>query len=235
MHVDSSARRWHRMRSAAYGSGILAASVIDADRIFESKARPTLADYEWITQLPFYRGQMAPIARWITGKVLDIGSSYGRFSSVSGDVVSLDIDRESLHRGVVLGNVRQPVEASATDLPFRPASFDTILCIGIIEQIPPISTPRFLDELTRVAKHGSHLVMVATSPYALFALLRIRLWGEHLHPSSPFRLRSSLLRRGWGPAGWISTGLVGMTRILPRTVAGPVPWARTITQLFVRS
>lgn len=202
--------------------------------VFDSVSRPGLTDYEFITQLPFYRGQRASVSRWIAGTTLDVGSSFGRLSRLGTHVVSLDLDREALVRGVEIGYIRTAVQGSALALPFHDESFDTVLCIGIVEHIPPSAMPPFLDEVTRVAKQGGRLVIVATSPYAPFALLRLRLWGERLHPYSPFRLRALLRRRGWLPEGWVSTGLLGVTQILPRTVSGLVPWARTIGQVFSR-
>lgn len=196
---------------------------------------PDFDDYEGITQLPLYRGQIVALARWVKGQVLDVGSSYGRFSALSPTIVSLDLDTRALLRGIELGNIHTAVRGSALALPFDSGTFDTILSIGVAEHVPLFMLSSFLEELTRVAKPGGRLVITATSPYAPFSLLRLSMWRDRLHPVSPFRLRSQLRRRNWRPLVWISTGLLGVTRLLPSTVTAPVPWARTVTQVFCRS
>jgi len=175
-----------------------------------------------------------PIGRWVRGVVLDVGSNYGRFSSLSESTISLDIDKRSLTRGIELGNIRSAVVGSAVDLAFKRECFDTVLAIGVTEHIPRSLMGRFLDELTRVTRLGGTLVIQTASPYAVFSLSRIRIWSDCLHPYSPFRLRRELRRRGWLHTGWISSGLVGITPVFPDTANGLVPWAVAVTQILVR-
>jgi SAM-dependent methyltransferase len=195
---------------------------------------PDYSNWESITMKPFYQAQLPMIGRWVRGKVLDIGSNYGRFSALSSAAISLDIDRRWLIRGIELGNIRRAVLGSGVALAFKGECFDTVLAIGVTEHIPPTAMGRFLDELRRVTKPEGILVIQTASPYAVFSLSRIRIWSDYLHPYSPFRLRRELSRRGWRHVTWISSGLVGVTPVLPHTVNGLVPWAVGITQVLLR-
>jgi SAM-dependent methyltransferase len=195
---------------------------------------PDFSDYESITRQELYRAELAAIGRWVTGAVLDVGSNVGRFSAFCPSAVSLDIERTYLLRGIHLGNISRAVVASAHALPFGSERFDTVLAIGLAEHIPSRQMGVVLDELTRVAKADGRLVVRTTSPYAPFALLRLGLWSDSIHPYSPFRLRRELLGRGWRPLAWMSSGLAGLTTVLPQTVPAPVLWARGAIQVFAR-
>jgi SAM-dependent methyltransferase len=205
----------------------------DAMEITRSKV-PDYSNWESVTTKPFYRGQLPFVERWVHGLVLDIGSNYGRFSAISPSTISLDIDKRWLIRGIELGNIKRAVVGSGAALAFRNELFDTVLAIGVTEHIPPRSMQRFLDELTRVTKPAGTLVIQTASPYAVFSLSRIRIWSDYLHPYSPFRLRRELRERGWRHLTWISSGLVGVTPVLPLTVNGLVPWAVGVTQVLLR-
>jgi len=195
---------------------------------------PDFSDFESIAENPFRRAQLSHIQAWIRGATLDVGSNFGRLSALSASTVSLDVGRRWLLRGIELGNITRGVVGSALALPFNDGCFDTVLAIGITEHIPLPSMSRLLDELSRVTKRGGRLVINTSSPYALFALLRIKLWSDYLHPYSPFRLRRALLQRGWYPLAWMSSGLLGITSVLSGTARGPVPWARSVGQVFIR-
>jgi len=194
---------------------------------------PDFSAYEAITEQEFHKGQVGPIRSWIHGLVLDLGANFGRFSALSPSTVSLDIGRRWLIRGIDLGNVHRAIVGSALALPFKKQRFDTVLALGITEHIPSDSMSDFLDEVTRVTKPGGRLVIRTSSPYAIFAILRLRMWNDYLHPYSPLHLRRQLLQRGWHQVGWMSSGLLGVTRILPRTVNSPVLWARSSSQVFI--
>jgi len=196
---------------------------------------PDFSVYEAITEQEFHQGQVGPIRSWIHGMVLDLGANFGRFSAFSPSTISLDIGKRWLIRGIDLGNIRQAIVGSALALPFKKERFDTVLALGITEHIPPESMADFLDEVTRVTKAGGRLVIKTSSPYAIFAILRRRMWNAYLHPYSPLRLRRQLLQRGWHQVGWMSSGLLGVTRILPHTVNSPVLWARSSSQVFILS
>jgi len=193
-----------------------------------------LDNYETITQNLFHSGQVAPIRNWVHGSVLDVGAGHGRFSIGNPSTFSLDIERRSLRRGLDLGNISRGIVGTALRLPFKNESFDTVLALGIVEHIHPASIATLFDELTRVVRPGGRLVVRVSSPYAPFALLRVQTWNNSLHPFSPFRLRAALVRRGWQPIAWISSGLLGVTHILPMTVNAPIPWARSVSLVFRR-
>jgi SAM-dependent methyltransferase len=193
---------------------------------------PDFTDYDSITQQELYRGELASIRRWIVGTVLDVGSNVGRFSALSPLAVSVDIERSYLVRGIRHGNIRNAVVGSADALPIRSGRFHTVLAIGILEHVPGRRIGAVLDELCRVTQPGGLLIIRTTSPYSPFALLRIRLWSDYIHPYSPLRIRRELYRRGWRAMAWMSSGLLGVTKILPRTVPAPVLWARSAIQVF---
>ena len=193
---------------------------------------PDFSHYEAMAQQPLRRGQLAPIAVWVRGEVLDVGANFGRFSALSSSTVSLDIEKRWLLRGIELNNIKRAVVGSALSLPFGTGLFDTVLAIGIAEHIPMFLMPRFLDELTRVTKPSGRLVVQVSSPYALFSLLRMSTWSDLLHPYSPFRLRKAMLKRGWRQVAWLSSGLLGLTHVMPQTVNAPIPWARTFCHVF---
>jgi len=214
-------------RGLEASSGGIVAPLLDPANL------PDFSEYETITQQPFHRAQVGPIGSWVQGLTLDLGANFGRFSALSPATVSLDIGKRWLLRGIDLGNIRRAVVGSALALPFKKRRFDTVLALGITEHVPSDSMSAFLDEVTRVTKPGGHLVIETSSPYAFFALRRRRMWNDYLHPYSPFRLRRQLLQKGWHQVGWMSSGILGVTRILPQTVNGPVPWARSASQVFV--
>src|SRR5213594_4146135 len=43
--------------------------------------------WESIAQSSLYRGQLEPVQRWISGRVLDVASNYGRFSALTRTAV----------------------------------------------------------------------------------------------------------------------------------------------------
>lgn len=135
-------------------------------------------------------------------------------------------------RGIRQGNITNAVLGTADALPFRSGRFHTVLAVGILEHIPSSRIGAVFDELCRVTQPDGLLIIRTTSPYSPFALFRIGLWSDYLHPYSPFRIRRELCRRGWRATAWMSSGLAGVTKILPRTVPAPVLWARSAIQVF---
>jgi hypothetical protein len=57
------------------------------------------------------------------------------------------------------------VLASGTDLPFADRSFDVVLCLEVLEHIPPQSRARVVSELCRVARK----TVIITHPYGFLA------------------------------------------------------------------
>ena len=83
-------------------------------------------------------------------KALDIGARDGHFSLLMAerfdDVTALDLVKPN----VVHPRVRC-VEGNASDLPFPDAMFDFVLCVEVLEHIPPPILPDVCRELERVA------------------------------------------------------------------------------------
>ena len=192
------------------------------------------SEWESSTQRPLYTGQLEPVRSWIRGKVLDVASNYGRFSALSSSSISVDIETKFLKRGIETGRISRAVVGSALSLPFRDASFDTVLAMGIIDHIPHPSAQRFLNEITRVAADESRVIVQVTSPLALFVIRNLRSYDEWTHPYSPFRLIRDFRRRRWRLVGSMSSGLIGLIDIVPKTVRSLVPWAVHTTLVFTR-
>lgn len=166
--------------------------------------------------------------------MLDVACNFGRLSALSPATVSIDAERAFLLRGVELGKIRRPVRASVASMPFRSGTFDTVLAIGVIEHLPRMHAPAFLDELTRVTNPDGRLLVCVMPKLCLFSWYHIRAWDEDHHPYSPFQLRSELRARGWRPIASFSSGLLGTRRALPRTVSSYVPWAALVSHVFTR-
>ncbi|HZS30640.1 MAG TPA: class I SAM-dependent methyltransferase [Gaiellaceae bacterium] len=108
----------------------------------------------------------------IVGKdVLDIGCGLGWFEvfalakgarAVTGIEVS-ERDLETARRHLDAPDLRLLV-ASATELPFADAGFDTVVCWEVLEHIPPGSEPRAFEEIRRVLRPGGRLYL--STPHA---------------------------------------------------------------------
>lgn len=89
------------------------------------------------------------------GRVLDLGCGSSRIIRDLGDVVGLDIVFERLRymrrHGLPL------VQGSIFALPFRDASFDTIVCSEVIEHVPADDV--IFREMARVHRLGGRLVL----------------------------------------------------------------------------
>jgi ubiquinone/menaquinone biosynthesis C-methylase UbiE len=102
------------------------------------------------TKEPVMSAQPEAVRRWVHGCTLDVASNYGRFSALSPNCVSIDMEHKFLVRGRETGRIKRAVVGDALSLPFVDQSFDTVLAMGIMDHIPPAMIPRFLDEVTRV-------------------------------------------------------------------------------------
>jgi SAM-dependent methyltransferase len=200
----------------------------------ESLTALSFDEWETTTQSHLYRKQLEPLKIWIKGRVLDVASNYGRFSALATSPVSVDIERKFLRRGIQLGNIKHAIVASALSLPFRSRAFDTVLAMGIIDHIPEVMMPQFLDELTRVTNDAGVVIIQVTSPYSVSSAVNMKHYGDDLHAYSPFRLLRQLGKRGWKPVSTLSSGVVGMPRVMPYTVDAFLPWAVHLTVMFGR-
>jgi len=82
------------------------------------------------------------------GRVLDVGCGIGYLSRLFPDYVGVDPERSALVIGHRLSPARL-VQASVYTLPFRSASFDTVILYDLIEHLHEI--PSALREAKRVA------------------------------------------------------------------------------------
>ncbi|HEV7938682.1 MAG TPA: class I SAM-dependent methyltransferase [Solirubrobacteraceae bacterium] len=103
--------------------------------------------------------------------VLDIGCGFGWFElyglargvhSITGIEIT-ERDLETARANVNAPNVRLQT-ASATNLPFDDASFDTVVCWEVLEHIPVNTEPQAFQEIARVLRPGGHLYL--STPHA---------------------------------------------------------------------
>jgi 2-polyprenyl-3-methyl-5-hydroxy-6-metoxy-1,4-benzoquinol methylase len=135
-----------------------------------------LLGYEWSA---YHRCNLVRAARVATvirdgavraGRVLDFGSYFGNFSLMLRRL-GFDVDAVDAYRAYapafdrvlslmqVAGVTIRDFEDEGHDLHALPAaSYDIVLCLGVIEHIPH-SPKRMLEALTRVLKPGGLLVL----------------------------------------------------------------------------
>ncbi len=108
------------------------------------------------------------------GDVLDVGSGRGPFHKAMGDSVRIiSIDYNAKRGPDALG--------SCLALPFKDASFDSILCTEVLEHVPdPLQA---LMEIERVMRPGAHVYITAPM-----------LWCLHYEPYDFFRFTKYGLR-----------------------------------------
>ncbi len=102
-------------------------------------------------------------------RALDLGVGTGRMtlrlSSMIPRIVGGDLAPGMLERAS--GNARRAgvsnvdlVRLRSDALPFRDASFDLVLCLGLLEHVPPTARGRTLRECARVLARGGLFVVV---------------------------------------------------------------------------
>jgi 2-polyprenyl-3-methyl-5-hydroxy-6-metoxy-1,4-benzoquinol methylase len=99
---------------------------------------------------------LAPVVR---GKVLDVGIGGGPLVKrlPNAEIHGIDISRPLLMKAK--GRGARPVLAAGDRIPFRPASFDSAMCLDIIGHL---REPReVVREIRRVLKTGGRLVISA--------------------------------------------------------------------------
>ncbi|MBQ1047438.1 class I SAM-dependent methyltransferase [Micromonospora sp. C51] len=146
----------------------------------------------------FERVQFAGGREWLgaraRGRVLEVAVGTGRnlpYYPVDAAVTGVELSRAMLdlarRRAADLGRAVDLREGDAEELPFAPASFDTVLCAISLCSIP--HPARAIDEMKRVLVPGGRLLLLdhigSTWPpiYAaqwLLERLTVRSAGEHL-------------------------------------------------------
>lgn len=125
----------------------------------------------------------------LTPPVLDIGCGDGHFASIAYEQLPLDVGidvfardlREAAHRP---GVYRAVMFASATNLPFADASFNTVVSNCVIEHIP--DNAAVLREIARVLRAGGVCAMTLPSEH----------YPEYLLGATVFR-KVGLAGLGW--------------------------------------
>jgi len=94
----------------------------------------------------------------LKGPVLDLGCGDGFFAeTVFGHLdTGIDLDEGEVGRAVKRGAYDQALVVSATDMPFKNNSYNTVISNCVMEHIPDIDA--VLSEVKRVLKPGGRLI-----------------------------------------------------------------------------
>ena len=131
-----------------------------------------------------------------TSRLLDVGGSAGRVTSLLSSGAGRAVVLEPDGRKVAYGRSRRPrlefVEGRAESIPFPEASFDRVSAIVSFHHTD--DPGRALDEIRRVLVPGGRVVMHEMYPGQHAGILP-RLVGRWLHGSSPHFLEPAHLAR----------------------------------------
>jgi SAM-dependent methyltransferase len=97
--------------------------------------------------------------RWQPGlRVLEVGSGSGGAAEWTDmPIVGVDTAFERTAERRRSNLIEQP--GSAMAIPMPDASFDAVLCLDMLEHVPPGDRPRAMEELTRVLAPGGRLLV----------------------------------------------------------------------------
>jgi ubiquinone/menaquinone biosynthesis C-methylase UbiE len=146
-------------------------------------------------------------------KVLDIGCAKGNFSRLlyasGAHVTGIDISAELLKQAETLSPKIEFKYGSMTKIPYLAQSFDSAICIEVIEHVPQVSEA--IAEAARVLKPGGKLViidknMAGLHPVWLYPVAIEKSWQERrgawMYPKeAPFQER-------WFTAGGLKKELL---------------------------
>lgn len=138
-----------------------------------------------------YRYRKWKIRRYVpgTGLILDVGSGTAPVSPDLGRTVVADISEEALDHVHAFGKA----VTSITDMEFKPAAFDCILCSEVLEHV--LDDGKAVEEMRRVLKTDGTLIL--TVPF------QKKYWAEddefvgHVRRYDPGELESLLRDRGF--------------------------------------
>jgi 2-polyprenyl-3-methyl-5-hydroxy-6-metoxy-1,4-benzoquinol methylase len=153
---------WSRTRMARFGSAYLATF----GRLLSLRNSVRAADYDnrafdsWVPLQRMWQRHRFEIVHDFMGAqgghiTLDIGCGSSRIVQTLPGVVGMDLGMNKLRWLRAPG--RALVQGSLTDMPFRNASFDTVLCSEVIEHIPREQVQ--LEELVRLVRPGGLLIL----------------------------------------------------------------------------
>jgi SAM-dependent methyltransferase len=170
-------------------------------------------------QAYFARVAIGDLERFLplAGKaVLDVGGGNGHFCRV------LETERPGCRAtnlepaDNMTGEIwHDTLRAGAEAIPREDATFDAVLCLGVIEHLPPAVKTRALSEMHRVLKPGGFAYIV-TQPW----------WnpnaGHHLKPFHvlPFPLAKFLREKLFSNEGRIRGGSYADEQLYPSTFRG---------------
>lgn len=111
--------------------------------------------------------------------VLDIACGIGRvtipLAEHGAHVVGVDISKTMLelcHKNLESVDVRKNITLlkirCASELPFKNDLFDVVLCLGLLEHLPPNIRERVLLEISRVTKRGGIALIIVNNDKSLF-------------------------------------------------------------------
>lgn len=177
------------------------------------------------------RNTFRNLRRYIRGRILDFGASYG-LSMLAllelgfTDVDGVDIENERVEKGKRLlaeagGNPSRIIHVPDTRrLPFAEGTFDSLIANAVLEHIPQ---PRgaYIRELWRVLKPGGHLLVAETpNKYLPYDRHTTHLWWIPWLPSRMAR-RYAIWRgrfrpdEPWQSSGWRGLGYYELVGALP--------------------
>ena len=111
-------------------------------------------------------------------RILDIATGTGlaaracaRITRAPQQIVGIDVSHRMLQVAVAV-STSSYLQADAAQLPFRPASFDALLCVAAIPYLTDLA--KAVTEWRRVARPGADLVFVTPAANGIAALRLIR-------------------------------------------------------------
>jgi SAM-dependent methyltransferase len=93
-------------------------------------------------------------------RLLDAGCGTGKVLELAGPVASVGLDLSATALALARRRGTFPlVRASAAALPFAPASFDAVVSLDVLANLPPPAVPDALADMWRVLSPGGALIV----------------------------------------------------------------------------